>query len=81
MGGAVHFDSKSIITPLNKSEHGFYELAKISERVILLGDSNEDCDMFHGTNVQSFGFTDKELGFNVKLGKNASFSELISHLN
>jgi hypothetical protein len=36
--------------------------------------------MYRGSNVQSFGFTDDAIWFNVKLGKNANFTELITRL-
>lgn len=79
---AVEFDSSSIITTLNKQD-GLIPTVSVSDydRVVLLGDDETDLAMYHGPNVKSFGFTDKELEFDVKLGKNASFSELISHLN
>jgi len=77
-GRAVGVDRSSGINTIDKSDHAF-SLSGY-DRIIVLGDNYEDCTVAHGVNVRSFGFTDEDRGFDVKLGKNGSFEDLLKQI-
>ena len=78
-GTAVAIDDEILITPLDKHIDLELETEAEVDYVLLLGDNQEDLDIFPEAD-KTIGFTD-EYEYDVKLGKEGTFLDVIPYLN
>lgn len=78
-GTAVAIDDEILITPLDKHIDLELETEAEVDYVVLLGDNQEDLDIFPEAD-QTIGFTD-EYEYDIKLGKEGTFLDIIPYVN
>lgn len=76
-GTVIWVDRESAICPLDKMielefEHG-------EQEIILIWDNREDTQIIKNP-TRTIGFTDEDRGFDIRLGRDVSMMEVISHI-